>query len=184
MNARGRSDVNTDEPPARQRASLAQLREILFGAVQRDLERRLARADAQLASRAEELQAEVKRRTEVLESHLAKELDALRVQLETQQRTQAEASDRIANAAHEAVAVLERRVARLEEALAAAQREMRQEALAQAKSFFDELHGLRAELSALLDHELTLFRSDVEGDRAHETEPSPPQQPTTERTEH
>src|SRR4030095_10458363 len=68
--------------------SLGQLREILFGAIQRDLERRLGRIDAPptaagravatRTARAHDREQESRRRTEVVvEAHLRKETEAL-----------------------------------------------------------------------------------------------------------
>ena len=56
---------------------LEHIREILFGAVQREFERRLVRSDAHLTARLHELEQETRRRMDVLESHLRKELEAL-----------------------------------------------------------------------------------------------------------
>ncbi len=175
MNARERRDARAEQTQARQAGSLDQVRELLFGAIYRELERKLVRADAQLATKAEELQHEAKRRTEVLEGHLTRQIEALTARLEKEHVAQVEALGRTSREHREAVSLLEQRIGKLEDALGRAQRDMRQELLAQSKEFLDELHHARAEVAAMVDREIALLRDE---EQRESLEPSEPAEPT------
>jgi hypothetical protein len=118
---------------------LEQLREILVGGIQRDLERRVTRAESHSSIRATELQQDAKQRIEMIEAHIRAELDALASRTTT----------------------LEQRTASLEGTLARMQQEVRDQILQQAKVFLDELQKVRAELVAMLDHELHAFEESL-----------------------
>jgi hypothetical protein len=160
---------NDEAPPA---GSLEQLREILFGAAYRELERKLARMEAHLAARTEELQQEARRRTEVLEEHLRQELESLGGRLERESQAQSEAVKAAARDAREVQEAIAARVGHLEDGLARAQRESRQQLLEQAKSFLDELHRVRTEVIAMLEREFSLARGGV-SDELEEHAPGP-----------
>jgi hypothetical protein len=144
--------------------SIEQVREILVGSLQRDLERRLVRTEAHLSARSTEIQQETRRRTDVIEAHLRKELKVLSARLDGEL---AEFKD--------GLRAIDQRVSRLEEALSRAQHELRGEILEQAKSFLDELQTTRTELTEALERELASFeiepgsmeREEPEG-RGHE----------------
>ena len=154
-----RSIMNT-ETERREPASgaavdgLAKLREILFGGSQRELERRMGRAELHLTARASELEQEIRRRLEVLESHMAKETEAITARLERDAVERGDQLRAITREHRESATALEQRVAKVEEAILHTQRELRQELLAQAKSFLDELHDIRREFAEMLEPEL------------------------------
>jgi len=133
---------------------LEQVREILFGASFRELERKLARSDVHTSTRSREIEQEARKRTEVLEAHLRAEIGALVSRADQGFSDAAEAVRNITREDREAVSALEKRIAKAEEAGIVAQRELRNQLLAQAKSFLDELQKLRAELIATLRDEL------------------------------
>lgn len=137
------------------REGLELLREILVGAIQRDLDRRVTRAESHSAARVTELQQEMRRRIDVIEAHVQKDADAQR----------------------DLASSLEQRVAKLEEAIARAQHDLRQELLHQAKAFLDELHNIRAELLEAIDRELAAFEDDFTEEpvrrEPREQQPSP-----------
>jgi hypothetical protein len=133
---------------------LDQIREILFGALHREFERRLVRVDAQLAARAQELEHEIRRRTEMLEAHARKESEALALRFEREFNEMNEKLRRAARESRDALSALEQRLAKLEETTTQDQRELRQLLLEQAKSFFDESQRLRRELLGMLQEEL------------------------------
>jgi hypothetical protein len=136
------------------RDGIDQIREILVGAIQRELERRVARAEAHLTMKANELQQEARRRTEVVETHLKKETDALSARVQADGVETKDALRALGREQREAFSAMEQRIAKLEDALGQAQHSLRQELLDQAKSFLDELHQMRAELSETLEREL------------------------------
>jgi hypothetical protein len=140
---------------------LEQIREILFGALFRELERRLARSDVHTSTRSKEIEQEARKRTEVLEGHLRTELAALAARVE---HAVVEAGDAIRNLAREnreAIGALEKRIAKVEEAGAFGQRELRGQQHEQAKTFLDELQHLRTELLATLQAELGVSESEL-----------------------
>jgi hypothetical protein len=142
-------EVETSPP-----MGLDQIREILFGAFYRELERRLSRSDLHSNNRSKELEQESRRRNEVLETHLQKDIDALAARVE---HALVEASDALHTVEREnrdAIAALEKRLSKAEEAGASAQRELRTQMLAQAKSFLDEMQRLRTELVATLQSDM------------------------------
>lgn len=142
--------------------SLEQLREILVGSVQRDLERRFTRGESNSAQRVAELQQEVRRRIDVIEAHMKREIDALTGRISGEVLETKEAFRALARENREATTALEQRVAKLEEALSRAQHDLRQQILSQAKSFIDELQELRGELKETLDRELGALDVDEE----------------------
>ncbi len=149
-------------PPATPSAPLEQVRELLFGSIQRELERRLMRAEAHLAAQASELDQESRQRSEVVESHLRKETDALNSRLEREITGTADALRSLTRDHREAFATLDQRVAKLEDAMLRSERQTRQAMLDQAKSFLEELRRVRGEILALIQQELEL------GEEAHD----------------
>jgi hypothetical protein len=144
---------------------LEQIREILFGALFRELERRLARADVHTSTRSKEIEQEARRRTEVLEGHLRTEIGALASRVENAFVEAADALRSVARENRDAISALEKRVAKAEEAGAGAQRELRKQMLEQAKSFLDELQHLRTELLATLQQELGASEGELAEER-------------------
>ena len=149
-----------DEELARA-TGLEQVREILFGATWRELERKLIRTGSLFTARAEQLEQGTRRRTEVLETHLQREIESLTTRYERELVETRDALRDQDREHREALARLEQRVAKVEEASARGVRELRQEMLAQAKSFLDELHHLRKELLATLRQELDLVDDEL-----------------------
>src|SRR5262249_21948336 len=112
--------------------SLEQVREILFGPQHREFARKLARTDANVAARAEELRHEIRRRLDVLEAHLRREAEALTASIDSQRSAQSEALNKVAHESREGIGLLEQRVQKLEEAMTRVQRDFRQQLVEQA----------------------------------------------------
>ena len=141
---------------------LDKIRDILFGGIYRELDRRLVRANAHLSARVHESEQESRRRIDVLEVHLKKETEAIIFRLE---REFAEINETLRKTTHEhrdAFSSLEQKIAKVEEARAAGQRELRRQLLDQAKASLDELQNLRKELLATLQQELCLAEGEGE----------------------
>ncbi len=154
--------------------ALGQLREILVGATVRDLERRLARAEAHMSARSLELEEEGRRRMEVIESHLRKESDALTARLERELVQTNEAIRAVTREHRESIAAADQRASKVEESLVRAQREFREQLLQQAKGFLDELVRLRREVTDTLERELGLAEIAFEqGAYGEEGRPTP-----------
>jgi hypothetical protein len=125
---------------------LEQVREILFGAFFRELERRLSRTDIHTSTRSKEIELEARRRADVLETHLQKDIEALASRVEHALREGSEALHVVERENRDAIGALEKRLSKAEEAAAGAQRDLRNQMLVEAKSFLDELQRLRKEL--------------------------------------
>lgn len=141
--------------PTSSTASLEQVRELLVGSQFREMERKLARVDAHLAAESEELRKELRRRLEVLEAHLQRESEALVTRFESERSAHADAITSANREARETMTTLEQRIKRMEESLARAQRELRQQILDQAKAFLDETQRTRDEIASTLERELS-----------------------------
>jgi hypothetical protein len=152
-------------------SSLEQVREILFGPQQRDLTRRLARTDAHLAAQTDEIRREAARRLDVLEAYVHKEIEGLVAAAEVQRSAQTEGMENNTRETRDAIRSLERRITKLEESAARAQRDFREQLLAQAKSFLEEVRRARAELGAAIEHEMV-----VSWGEALEPAPAPPEE--------
>ncbi|WP_437275581.1 hypothetical protein WME90_30590 [Sorangium sp. So ce375] len=150
--------------------SLEQVRDILFGAQFRELARRLSHTDAQVAAQAEELRTEARRRLDVLETHLRREIEALGASIEAERAAAAAALGNAARESREALELIAQRVQRLEDLVGHTQRELRQQLLDQSKSFLDETQRTRSELSAMVERELAA----VWGDGADAVAPDTP----------
>jgi hypothetical protein len=141
---------------------LEQVREILYGPQNRNFARRLARTDARISAQAEELGSEMRRRLEVLETHVHKESEALIALMDNQESTQTETLNTLARESREAIALLEQRVKKLEEGIARAHRDFGQQILDQAKVFIDEVRRMRHELRTAFEHELAAVQDEVD----------------------
>ena len=171
MSTAGRSEPegSASSAPGSGPDSLEQVREILFGAHQRDLTRRLGRTDARMAAQAEELRSEVRRRLDVLEAHTRKELEALTASMTAQEADGRDALGNATRASRESAGVLEQRIKKLEDLVERVQRELREQLLAQAKSFMDEVQRTRAELASTFERELAAWGA---GESTERGEPS------------
>jgi hypothetical protein len=135
-------------------AGLEQIREILFGAIFRELERRLTRSDMHASNRTKEIEQEARRRTDVLENHLQKDIDALASRVEHALTEASDALHTVERENRDAIAALEKRIVKAEEAGTSAQRDLRNQLLSQAKGFLDEMQRLRTEVIATLQNDL------------------------------
>lgn len=136
------------------RDGIEQIREILVGALQRDIERKLARIESHMTARLNELQQETRRRMDVIEAHLRKETDALSSRTAGELVEMKDALRALTRDHRETTSAVEQRVAKLEETVARAQHELRGQILDQAKAFMDELQQIRQELADTLEREL------------------------------
>jgi hypothetical protein len=136
--------------------ALDQVREILFGAVQRDLEAGIVRSDTRVTQRLRDLEGEIRRRADVLETHLKKEMEALSTRVDKQLGELNETLRTLTREQRDAMGQAERKMARIEEASAISLRDLRDQMLQQAKSFLDELQEVRRELLATFQRELDI----------------------------
>jgi hypothetical protein len=139
------------------RDGIEQVREIVVGAIQRDLERKIGKLETHLSARVSDLQQEVRRRIDVIEAHLRTEIDALEARLERELVELKEALRGLTRDHRDATSASDQRTVKLEESVARAQHDFRAQILQQAKSFLDELHQMRAEVAETVERELASF---------------------------
>jgi hypothetical protein len=149
------------------RDEIEQVREVLVGALQRDLERKVARLESHFAARLAEMQQEARRRTEVIEAHLRTEADSLSGRINAELTELKEALRALPRDHRETTSAGQQRVDRVEQSVTRAQHDLRSQILDQAKAFMDELHKTREEFAETLDRELASF--DGEGTVAEPT---------------
>jgi hypothetical protein len=148
-----------------------QVREIIVGAIQRDLERKMARMESHLATRLGELQQEARRRTEVIEAHLRRELDALSTRFDAELEEVKEIFRSLTKEHREAKVAIEQRTAKLEESFVRGNHDLRNQILEQAKKFLDELQVIRDELTETLERELATVELEPGGEESKAREP-------------
>jgi hypothetical protein len=151
--------------PEPARASIEQVRELLFGAIYRDLELHMSRTDTQVAARVHDLEQEFRRRTEIIESHLKKETETVAARIDRQLGELNDGLRNLMREQRELAAQTDRRIAKSEEAAAAAQQELRHRLLEQAKTFLDELQALRKDMLATFHRELGLEGGELFSER-------------------
>ncbi len=156
---------------------LERIREILLGDVLAEIERRISRIDQLITSRTTELQHDARRRTDVLDVHVRKELDALSNLVATDSREVNDAIRTVARQHREANAVLEQRLGQLEDrfegTLARIERDSRQQLLDQSNWFLNEIERVRQDLRSTLIRELGIDRVITEEGSEHEAGPWP-----------
>lgn len=145
-------------PPA---GNLDQVREILFGAHYRELERKLLRLEGHIASQGNELRGEARRLVQALETHVNKEIEAVGAQRDADRSAQMDALSHLAREARDTALALEQRITKLEDGLARSQREFRQQILEEAKGFVEQTRSLREELGAMLQRELAMYLGEL-----------------------
>jgi hypothetical protein len=146
MSPSARPDLDSAAQTASPSNNLDQVREILFGAFYRDFERKLGRLESLVTSQTDELRTDTKRLVQVLESHVKRETDAMSAERE---------SDRAAQM--EAMAQLDQRLKKLEDGLARAQRDFRQQMLDEGKAFLEQTRRVRDEVVTMLHRELAMY---------------------------
>ncbi len=168
----------SDRQQADANARIEHIREILVGDVVVEIERRLARLEHMISNRNSELQHSVRNRTEVLEAHVRKELETLGTRA-VHDNGELNAAIRAIRSEHRnELAQMEQRLSRIEDrievSIARVEREARDQLLAQATTFIDELERVRMELRTSLASELGVAAEPFEQEGEHaDTWPAP-----------
>jgi len=140
--------------------NLEQVREILFGAHSRNVEKRLARLEEELPKRVAEIREELKRGVATLEAYARREIDALNDRLRTEVSDRGTGDERLAAKVEESTKGWRKEVAQLGEGATAAQRDLRQQLLDQSKRFDDEIQRRTDDLAAALARAVEELRSE------------------------
>jgi DNA anti-recombination protein RmuC len=154
-------ETNAVQMPSAQLAAdtgLDQIRDLLFGAVMRDADKKLARLEARLLKEQEELKEDARRRFESLELFVKKEIESLDERLQAEHHTRDEALRVLTQELKDIVSGFEKRTTQLDEQTAKAQREQRQQILDQSKTLRDEYRGQYRQLSDAVSRALQELR--------------------------
>ncbi|HSC26694.1 MAG TPA: hypothetical protein VLD67_05440 [Vicinamibacterales bacterium] len=141
-------------------ASLDKVRDILFGSQMRDVERRFARLEERLVRETNELKEDVRKRLEALEAYARQETETLAGRIRTEHDDRVEGDSGLSSELKETARSFERRAASIDEQLAKAQREVRQQMLEQHQRLSDDTRQKMEEVLAALAREANELRSD------------------------
>ena len=162
--AQGDNGQGQAQPPGQDAvagaASIDKVRDILFGRQMRDFERRFARLEERLIKETSDLKADLKAQLGALERYATSETASLGEQLKAEHDDRIGAQDSHTRDLHEAVRVAERRAAALDEQLAKAQREIRQQMLEQHQRLNDDIRSKIDDVLATLAREAQVLRAD------------------------
>ena len=143
---------------------IEQIRDILFGVQMHDYDDRFGRLEAQLRQASDELRKTFSQRYDDLQRLMQQELESLKTQLKAEEDARAHAVRTLVRDVQSLGTSLESTTEELTQKMDAADEELRQSLLQQAKRLSDEMQQKYADLSALLDRELQDVR-DVKTDR-------------------
>ncbi len=158
-----------DGPPAPVRESgpemlasgnLDQVREILFGAQSRSTEKRLARLEEDLPKRVAEIRDELKRGLANIEAYASGEINSLSERLRVEGKERGKIDDELREKLDEAAKGLRKETAELNERSTAAQRDLRQQLLDQAKRLDEEFQRRTDDLAAVLARAVDELRAE------------------------
>ncbi len=158
--AEPRPAAREDGPEMLGSGNLDPVREILFGAQSRGLEKRLARLEEEVPKRLAEIREELRRGVANLEAYARAEIDSLNDRLRAEGRERETAGQEAGARLEEMVKGLRREAAQLEERSTGAQREIRQQLLDQGKRLDEEIQRRSEELVAALTRAVDELRSE------------------------
>jgi len=147
-------------------ASIEQIRDILFGAQMREVERRFVRLEERMTKEVNSLRDETRTRFESLENYLGKEIESLTDQLKAEQSKRAETFKELSGDLQDTNKSIEKNVGRLDDHLSKNARELRQQILDQHKRLSDEIRHKHEETVSLLEQlaqELRAEKVDLAG---------------------
>jgi chromosome segregation ATPase len=133
-----------DEPGG---ASLDKVRDILFGGQMRDLDRRFARVEERLTRETSQLEEELRKRLAALESFARSESEALAGRIKAEYDARSAATSDLSRQMQDRHAEMERKAGALDDHIARAQRELRQQILDTHQRLADEI---REKIDAVL----------------------------------
>jgi len=131
--------------------NLDQIRDILFGAQSRDLEKRIARLEDRLTRDTTDLRDDIRRRFDAIELYARKEFEALEDRLKAEQSERSSAIDSVVRAFGDTTKSLERQSAQVDDHAAKGQRDLREQILDRSKSLAEDIRRTSESLSAALE---------------------------------
>jgi DNA anti-recombination protein RmuC len=140
--------------------NLDKVREILFGGQMRDNDRRFARLEERLARDTGELRDDVRKRVAALEQFVRDELSALTDRLRQEHEERTEGQRTLGQQLNDAARAFEKKTAQIDDQLARAQRDLRQQLLDIQQGLSDDLKAKADDVMARLAHESGELRND------------------------
>jgi seryl-tRNA synthetase len=145
--------------------NIDKVRDILFGGQMRDTERRFARLEERLAQDTAELKDDVRKRLTALEQFVKKEAESLAERIKAEHDERTDATKDLSREARETAKAFEKKTGQLDDQIARAQRELRQQMLELQQRMADDLRQKIDEVIARLSQEAADLRHD-KADRA------------------
>ena len=127
--------------------SLEKVRDILFGGHMRAVEGRIARIEERLLRDQQALRTEIEAALAGLESFTRKELDALGEKLKAERAKRADDLKALASETKEALKAVDKRLAKLDEAMSGADADLRSQLLEQKRAHAGEVKQLGEQLT-------------------------------------
>jgi len=140
--------------------NIDKIRNILFGAHMRDIEKKFARLEGRILKEMTDLRQEVRKRADSLEEYINKEVESLDERLKAEQDARAESVKELSVELKDNAKSFEKQTGRLDEQLNKSARELRQQILEQSKSLSDEIRQKYDETVALLEQVTQELRTD------------------------
>ena len=140
--------------------NLDKVRDLLFGAQMRDMEKYFARLEERFQKDITELKEETRGRFESLEVFLRKEIESLTDQLKVEQETRHQAVQTLTQDLTETAKAFDQRTNQVEEHIVKAQRELRQHILDQSRTLRDEFWDRYRELSEATERGVQELRAE------------------------
>jgi len=120
-------------------ASIEQVRDILFGAQMREVDKKFVQLEERMTEEVTSLRDETKKRFDSLENYLGKEIESLTDQLKAEQTKRTETVKEVSGNLQDTNKSIEKNVGRLDDLLSKRSEELRQQILDQHKSLSDEI---------------------------------------------
>lgn len=146
--------------------SLDKVRDILFGAQQRDADKRFSRMEERITIGLNELREEFRKRLDVLEQFIKKETQSLAERLKNETSQRADSDKAIRQELKDSNGELAAKLSQLDDRFVESQRTLREELLEQSKSLRDEARAGQVELQEIVARVMNELRSD-KADRKH-----------------
>ncbi len=140
--------------------NLDKIRDILFGAQSRDLEKRLTRLEERLAKDTADLRDDIKRRFDTLELYTRSEFEAIAGRLKAEQGERVSTVEGVNRALGDTARSLERQIAQLDEQSVKGQRDLREQILEQSKTLAEDIRRTSESLSAALERSVDTLGHD------------------------
>lgn len=150
-------------PPAHDEtgaASLDKVRDILFGGQMRDLDRRFAKVEDRLAKETSALEEDLRKRLATLEGFARSETEALAQRIKDEYDARSEANSDLLRQMQDRYAEFEKKTGLINDQLARAQRELRQQILETHQRLADEIREKVDAVLARLRQEAEDLRTD------------------------